>query len=40
MCPNVFVSVILFSLICLHSSYNIYKTSQKYKRIFYEKITQ
>lgn len=29
-----FVSVILFILICLHSSYNIYKTSQKYKRIF------
>lgn len=28
-----FVSVILFILICLHSSYNIYKTSQKYKRI-------
>lgn len=29
-----FVSVILFILICLHSSYNIYKTSQKYKQIF------
>lgn len=34
-----FVSVILFILICLHSSYNIYKTSQKYKRICWENYT-